>query len=126
MRMMVTNKNSREARTEYQVKDRYRTYDLLEVTLHTGRTHQIRVHLSYIGHPVFGDPSYGGRDSWHKGIFAPERPLGKQLLEMLKWQALQAKRIEFVHPVTDEKLNFAVDPPPDLQQVLDTLDREGR
>jgi 23S rRNA pseudouridine1911/1915/1917 synthase len=126
MRMMVTDKNSREARTEYRLKDRFRTYDLLEVTLHTGRTHQIRVHLSHIGHPVFGDPAYGGRDNWHKGIFAPERPLGKELLEILKWQALQAKRIAFDHPVTGEKMTFTVDPPEELQKVLDTLDRKGR
>ena len=126
MRRMVTDKGSREARTEYRLLDRFRSYDLLEVTLHTGRTHQIRVHFANMGHPVFGDPDYGGREVWHRGIFAPERPLAKKLLEMHGWQALQAKRMEFVHPVTDEELKFEASLPPELQQVLDVLDSEGR
>ncbi len=126
MRMMVTEKNSREAKTEYLLLDRFRTYDLLEIKLHTGRTHQIRVHFSYIGHPVFGDQEYGGRDSWHRGIFAPERPLGKQLLEMFAWQALHATRMEFKHPVTGEELKFETPPPAEFQQVLDLLSSKGR
>lgn len=125
-RMTVTHVNSREAVTKYKFKDRFRSYDLLDVNLHTGRTHQIRVHLSHVGHPVFGDPDYGGRQKWHKGIFAPERLLAKKLLDMLPRQALHAARLKFTHPVTGEVLDLHRDPPEDFQNLLDVLDKEGR
>lgn len=125
-RMTVTHVNSREAVTKYKFLDRFRSYDLLEVNLHTGRTHQIRVHLSHVGHPVFGDPDYGGRQKWHKGIFAPERLLAKKLLEILPRQALHAAWLKFTHPITGELLDLHRDPPDDFRQLLDVLDKEGR
>ena len=125
-KMAVTNVSSREAVTEYQLLDRYRSYDLLQVTLQTGRTHQIRVHMTHLGHPAFGDPEYGGREKWHKGLFGPERPLTKKLLAAMDRQALLAKKLELTHPVSGEELSFEVDPPADFQQVLDILDEEGR
>jgi 23S rRNA pseudouridine1911/1915/1917 synthase len=125
-RMTVTHVNSREAVTNYKYLDRYRSYDLLEVNLHTGRTHQIRVHLSHIGHPVFGDPDYGGRQKWHKGMFAPERLLGKKLLDILPRQALHAARLKFTHPVSGELLDLHRDPPEDFQALLEILNEEGR
>ena len=124
--MTVTNLNSRQAITQYELKDRFRAYDLLEVTLHTGRTHQIRVHLSHLGHPVFGDPEYGGREKWHRGVFAPERPLAKEVLSILKRQALHAFRLEFEHPIEGRRLEVLTGPPDDFQAVLDLLDNEGR
>ncbi|MCP4625322.1 MAG: RluA family pseudouridine synthase, partial [bacterium] len=63
-KMTVTNLKSRTAQTKYKLLERYRLYDYLEVNLQTGRTHQIRVHFSHLGHPVFGDPDYGGRVKW--------------------------------------------------------------
>ena len=125
-RMSVTHVKSREAVTNYKFLDRFRSYDLLEVNLHTGRTHQIRVHLSHVGHPVFGDPDYGGRLKWHKGIFAPERLLAKKLLEILPRQALHAARLKFTHPITRELLDLHRDPPDDFRALLDLLDNEGR
>ncbi len=125
-KMIVTHHRSREAVTNYKLLDRYRSYDLLEVNLHTGRTHQIRVHLSHLGHPVFGDPDYGGREAWHRGIFAPERLLAKRLLELMPRQALHAARLEFTHPVTREKLSLHRDPPADFQALVEVLDKEGR
>ena len=125
-KMIVTHHRSREAVTSYKLLDRYRSYDLLEVNLHTGRTHQIRVHLSHLGHPVFGDPDYGGRQKWHRGIFAPERLLAKRLLELMPRQALHAAHLEFTHPVTQEKLSLHRDPPADFQALLDLLDKDGR
>jgi len=82
-KMAVTNVKGRSAQTSYKLLERYRAYDFLELKLHTGRTHQIRVHLTHIGHPVFGDPDYGGREKWHKGIFAPERPLAARMLQVM-------------------------------------------
>ncbi len=125
-RMSVTSRKSRNAVTEYRLLDRYRSYDLLEVNLQTGRTHQIRVHLSHLGHPVFGDPDYGGRQKWHRGIFAPERILAGKLLEKMKRQALHATRLKFDHPVTGAVIDVSVDPPEDFRELLNLLDKEGR
>jgi len=125
-KMIVTNVGSRKSKTSYKLKDRFRSYDLLEVLLHTGRTHQIRVHFSHLGHPVFGDPDYGGRHKWHRGIFAPERQLAKRLLDIIGRQALHAQQLEFTHPVNEQTILLEADVPQDFKQVLDVLNEEGR
>ncbi|MDD5426947.1 MAG: RluA family pseudouridine synthase [candidate division Zixibacteria bacterium] len=125
-KMIVTNVASREAVTRWKLADRFRAYDLVEINLLTGRTHQIRVHFAHLGHPVFGDPEYGGREKWHRGVFGPERPLAKQLLSLIDRQALHAKQISFVHPVTKELLTFDVPLPKDFKAVLDLLEHDGR
>ena len=123
--MTVTKNSGREAITEYEMTDRFRSYELLKLSLHTGRTHQIRVHLAHLGHPVFGDPEYGGRDKWHRGMFAPERQLSRTLLEMLPRQALHAQRLEFVHPVKNATVKIESEVPQDFQIVIDLLEKEG-
>ncbi len=123
--MAVTNVASREAVTLYTLVKRYRSYDLLEVNLQTGRTHQIRVHFSHLGHPVFGDGDYGGREKWHRGMFAPERPLAKKLLAQLNRQALHARQIKLVHPVIGEEMSFEAKTPEDIANTLEILDSEG-
>jgi len=125
-KMAVDGAASREAVTKYRVRDRFRSYDWLEVDLQTGRTHQIRVHLSHLGHPVFGDPEYGGREKWHRGIFAPERLLAKQLLTLIDRQALHACRLSFVHPLTEQAITVESPLPADYQSVIDLLDEQGR
>ncbi|HUV31813.1 MAG TPA: RluA family pseudouridine synthase [Acidobacteriota bacterium] len=125
-KMSVTDRHSRPAVTGYTVTERFRSYDLLDVLLQTGRTHQIRVHFSHLGHPVLGDPDYGGRQKWHRGIFGPERPLAREILSLLGRQALHARRLEFVHPSTGEALQFDSEPPEDIQVVLRLLDERGR
>jgi len=125
-KMAVTNLNSRPAVTHYSVTERFRSYDLLDVTLETGRTHQIRVHLSHLGHPVFGDPEYGGREKWHRGIFAPERPLAKRLLGIMERQALHARRLEFNHPISGERQTFEAPLPVDFKTLLEVLESEAR
>jgi 23S rRNA pseudouridine1911/1915/1917 synthase len=120
-KMAVTSKNSREARTHYKVVERYRSYDQLEITLDTGRTHQIRVHLSHLGHPALGDPEYGGRESWHKGMSSPDRLLAQQILSGLSRQALHAIRLEFAHPVTGERMKFEGELPGELGAVTAML-----
>ncbi len=124
-KMAITKHNSRQAISHYKLLKRYRTYDLLEVTLETGRTHQIRVHLAYLGHPVFGDQDYGGREQWHKGIFGPEKPLGIKSLKLLDRQALHACKLAFVHPVTKKEMELTAEIPSDMQEVLDLLELEG-
>ena len=99
---------------------------MLEATLETGRTHQIRVHFSHLGHPVFGDPDYGGRDKWVNAMFGPERPLARRLLEILPNQALHAAKIEFPHPHTGEKLEFEAPMPRDYADIIALLKKESR
>jgi 23S rRNA pseudouridine1911/1915/1917 synthase len=129
-KMSVEGIGGREAITEYRVTERFRSYDLLEVVLLTGRTHQIRVHFSHLGHPVFGDPEYGGRERWHRGVFGPERPLAKRLLAMLNRQALHAARLDFEYPLDGEpmsgrSMNFEAPLPEDFRKLLEVLRKEG-
>jgi 23S rRNA pseudouridine1911/1915/1917 synthase len=104
---MAVRSAGKEARTGYRVIERFETprCSRLECKLETGRTHQIRVHLAAIGHPVVGDPSYGGA----REHIALTRPF------------LHAATLGFEHPVTGETLRFADPLPPDLQAVLDDL-----
>lgn len=125
-KMTVTGIKSREAFTEYKLLERFKLYDLLEVNLRTGRTHQIRVHFSHIGHPVFGDPDYGGRAKWHRGVISYDKLMTQKALKMLTRQALHAKRLQFIHPVTGEKIALDSDLPDDFQGLLDYLNDEGR
>lgn len=123
--MAVNGDDPREALTHYRQLERFRSYDLLEVSLATGRTHQIRVHFLHLGHPVFGDPDYGGREKWVNSMFGPERPLAKRLLSLIDHQALHAAKLEFAHPHTGETLSFEAPLPEDYKGVLDLLKKEG-
>lgn len=102
----VTEKNSKNAVTHYWVLERFPNYTLLGCQLETGRTHQIRVHMQYIGYPLLGDPLYG------KGDKNPFHLMG---------QALHAGELGFEHPTTKAFLQFQVPPPPDFQNVLEEL-----
>lgn len=104
-KMAVDPKNGKPAITHYRVLDRFAGYSLLELKLETGRTHQIRVHLSYLGHPVAGDPVYGPK----------KNPL------QLAGQALHAKEISFVHPTTGEKMHFTSDLPSYFTNALEQI-----
>ncbi|HDL02806.1 MAG TPA: RluA family pseudouridine synthase [candidate division Zixibacteria bacterium] len=120
-KMTVTHLNSRSALTEYELLERYKLYDLLKIHLKTGRTHQIRVHFSHLGHPVFGDPDYGGRIKWHRGVFAIDKPLAQKALELMPRQALHAKSLELAHPVTGENILVDSDLPDDFSRLLELL-----
>jgi 23S rRNA pseudouridine1911/1915/1917 synthase len=124
-KMAVDGAGSREAVTEYRLIRRFKTYDLLNVVLGTGRTHQIRVHFSHLGRPIFGDPEYGGREKWYRSMFGPDRPLGRKLLEIMQRQALHASRLEFAHPITGEPLVFEVEMPEDFRLLLEALEETG-
>jgi 23S rRNA pseudouridine1911/1915/1917 synthase len=102
------------ARSEYQKKEEYKynglVYSLVSIKLYTGRTHQIRVHLSHLGHPVVSDPLY----------------LGKRLDDDLQWckrQFLHAEYLSFRHPCSDEIVEFNVDLPSDLARSLEYLSK---
>jgi 23S rRNA pseudouridine1911/1915/1917 synthase len=90
----------------------------LAIALDTGRTHQIRVHLAHLGHPVVGDPVYGGRARMRLRLPTAERNLAAALLGMLPRQALHASELEFAHPVSGLELHFEAPLPRDLAGAL--------
>ena len=106
-KMAVTEKNSRSALTRFEVIARYQGFTHVRLILETGRTHQIRVHMAYLGHPVAGDERYGPK----KGI------------RELHGQCLHAKKIGFHHPRTGEWLDFDSELPPYFQSFLEKLRR---
>ncbi|AQR79700.1 RNA pseudouridine synthase [Paenibacillus larvae subsp. larvae] len=100
----VTEKNSKEAVTHFVVMERFGDYTLTELKLETGRTHQIRVHMKFIGHPLVGDPAYG-----------------KSKKEWIRGQALHAAVLGFKHPMTREYLEFEAPLPEDMKQLIHSL-----
>lgn len=103
-KMAVTDKNSKEAVTHFEVLEEFDKYSLVKCRLETGRTHQIRVHMSYIGHPLLGDIVYGDKNK-----------MG------LEGQMLHAGVLGFNHPITGEYLEFESNPPEKFMKVLDAL-----
>jgi 23S rRNA pseudouridine1911/1915/1917 synthase len=112
---------ARDAVTHYETVEEFEFLSLLKVHLETGRTHQIRAHLKEAGHPVFGDPEYGGRSTRLSGIEARHRRFAEKLLEKAERQLLHATRISFVHPETEEKLDFVAEIPEDFRQTLESV-----
>jgi len=115
------SKGARRAVTHYSLLGRYRSHEYLELELETGRTHQIRVHFAHLGHPVFGDPEYGGRESWHRGLFGPDRKFSERLLKTFPRQALHARELEFDHPVTGEHMQVVCEPDEMYLELLEQM-----
>jgi 23S rRNA pseudouridine1911/1915/1917 synthase len=111
--------DGRTARTDLHVVARFEVCDLLRAELHTGRTHQIRVHLQHAGHPVVGDPVYGAGGS--RRITGPGRARAEQLERLTPRQALHAAELSFRHPMTGETLRFTSEWPSDLGPALQLL-----
>ncbi|UCB53283.1 MAG: RluA family pseudouridine synthase [Candidatus Zixiibacteriota bacterium] len=120
-KMAVTRFKGRDSLTQYKVLETYGLCELLSIRLKTGRTHQIRVHLSYLNHPVLGDPEYGGRQKWIKGIHDKKRPFAQKLLSAIDRQALHAGKLGFVHPRTEEYQEFDSPLPEDMAHLLSLL-----
>ena len=97
---------SRMAITEWEVVKKIGENTLVELTPHTGRTHQLRVHMRYLGHPIVSDPLYGDRKTW------------KRDLEFCPRLFLHAKYLEFTHPVTGEKVHFEAKLPTELENLI--------
>ena len=120
-RMAVLGAGGKPARTRWSVIERFPLATLLQVRLDTGRTHQIRVHLEHIGHPVLGDPTYGGRGKKQLRLSDSQRSLAAALLDCMRRQALHASELGFSHPVTGEDLRFVRPVPADFSRALDML-----
>lgn len=108
-----TDGTARNAVTHYEVLERFRGYCLVKCQLETGRTHQIRVHMAHLGHPLVGDETYGG---------------GKTKFEMankslISGQCLHAKELKLTHPVTGEKMHFSCPLPPEMEMLIEKMRR---
>lgn len=120
-RMSIARKGGREALTQVFVVDSFEYFDYLRVTTVTGRTHQIRVHLEHIGHPILGDPVYGGHRKRGLPSAAHARRRLSALLNAMPRQALHASTLSFEHPATGRRLSFKTALPGDMWLVLEML-----
>jgi 23S rRNA pseudouridine1911/1915/1917 synthase len=107
----------KEAITNFKIQERMGGYSLLNVSLETGRTHQIRVHLAFINFPILGDTVYGGRKKFAAGI---SETVKKEILKFPR-QALHAEKLEFIHPKSGKKVNYSAKIPKDLIQLIELL-----
>lgn len=127
-KMTVTKRHGREAVTHYLMEENFGTAAaLLECRLESGRTHQVRVHMAHIGHPLVGDPVYGAQRTaaaalLKKGGYADEV---KDAVLAFPRQALHAARISFIHPVTDEEMTFESALPADMESLISLLRSNG-
>jgi 23S rRNA pseudouridine1911/1915/1917 synthase len=121
---MTISKQGKPAITNYEVMKEYPLISFVRVILETGRTHQIRVHLSAKGHPVLGDQTYGGKNKQIIKLNQKDQQLGMELLRLMPRQALHAKTLGFIHPETDKGMWFDSEVPEDIQGVIDFLERQ--
>lgn len=126
-KMMVSAKG-KPSTTNYRVVDFFGEFSLLEVELLTGRTHQIRVHLAYIGHPLMVDPDYGKRKAFFLSSIKGRKfnlKRGEQERALLRRVPLHAGTLSFKHPLSGEAKSFSVDPPKDIRATINQLKKWG-
>lgn len=111
--------HGKHAVTHYKVIERFRYVTLIECTLETGRTHQIRAHMKYIGHILFNDARYGGNQVLKGTTFSKYKQFVENCFQIIPRQALHAKTLGFIHPTTKKEMFFEVDLPEDMQKVLE-------
>lgn len=122
-KMAVTDSEDKGklAVTEYAVIEEYDFLSLINLKLRTGRTHQIRVHLSSAGHPVFGDEMYGGRVPHSVNLNSNMKLQINNLLEILTRQALHARLLAFIHPHSKKRMEFISDLPEDMKELIEKI-----
>lgn len=111
---MAVSDTGKPSVTHYRIAEKYRAHTRLKLKLETGRTHQIRVHMAHIRHPIVGDPTYGGRVQLTKNM----APGLIELLRRFRRQALHAFGLGFTHPTTGEWMRWEIDLPDDMQQLI--------
>src|SRR5690606_10185745 len=121
---MAVIPGGRAAVTHFRVLERWRAADLVQAQLESGRTHQIRVHLAHLGHPVVGDAVYGpGRE---RGFAGSSRPWAAELARRVSRQFLHAAELRFVHPRSGEEMRFESKLPTELREAADWARGEGK
>lgn len=120
---MGVHSGGKRAVTHYRVLGFHQFASYVELTLDTGRTHQIRVHMAYINHPVVGDPTYGGRQSLLGRIQPIHQPFAIKLLSFFQTQALHAHQLSFLHPITGERMQFESPLPKEMVEARTFLER---
>ena len=116
MAVLKNSESAREAVTHYEVLARYGNVSYLKLMLETGRTHQIRVHMSYTGHTLLGDEVYG----------QSKIPLEKRHAPLLNGQALHAKRLSLTHPRTGERMTFECELPENFKELIEILEKNSQ
>jgi 23S rRNA pseudouridine1911/1915/1917 synthase len=109
----------KHAATNFKVIERFGYTSLVECKLETGRTHQIRVHMAWIGHPVFNDPLYGGNSIVKGTVYTKYKQFVDNCFKVLPTQALHAFSLGFIHPVSGDEMYFEQEPPEGFQQLLE-------
>ena len=120
-KMAVLSRSERIATTHYRIVERFQGFTHLEVTLDTGRTHQIRVHMAHLRHPILGDSTYGKRCEYPR---LDEK--AQTAIRSLPHQALHAKQLSFSHPITGDPLSFEAPHPDTMNDLIDALPKESR
>jgi len=118
---MAVTESGKPAITHYWIIEKFNAHTHIKVKLETGRTHQIRVHMAHLHHPIVGDTTYGGRMKIPAG--ASETLI--DALQNFKRQALHAKRLAFIHPITLQEMQFEAEIPDDMQQLLNILKEDA-
>ncbi|MBN1597985.1 MAG: RluA family pseudouridine synthase [Bacteroidales bacterium] len=128
MQVFPDGNEGKYAVTHYKVIKSLGYVSLIECKLETGRTHQIRVHLAYIGHPIFNDERYGGHEILKGTTFTKYKQFVNNCFKIIPRQALHAMTLGFTHPVTGENMFFSTELPDDMQTVVDKWEKyiEGR
>ena len=119
---MAVREDGKDAVTHFRLRERFRAHTLLECRLETGRTHQIRVHMAHLKHPIVGDPLYGGSLKLPKGA-SPELV---EALRGFRRQALHAETLEFAHPMTGEPIRCSAPMPADMQALVKVLHDDAK
>ena len=120
----VLKRGGKHARTDYYVMEEYIFASLVKYKLHTGRTHQIRVHSTHLRHPIMGDEQYGGNKLIYGGEVPRLRNKANECLKIATRQLLHAKTIGFIHPQTNDELFFDSSLPADFTDVLNILRKD--
>ncbi|MFA5781174.1 MAG: RluA family pseudouridine synthase [Bacteroidales bacterium] len=123
MTVFPDGKSGKPAITHYKVIERFGYITLIECQLETGRTHQIRTHLKYIGHPLFNDETYGGNIILKGTTFTKYKQFVENCFKLLPRQALHAKSLGFIHPASSKYIFFDSELPPDMQTVIEKWKR---
>jgi 23S rRNA pseudouridine1911/1915/1917 synthase len=117
----VSKTEGKYAHTFYRVIEEFEFATLIKLKLKTGRTHQIRVHMLHVNHPIFGDPSYGGRKIVYGSEFSKMKSRVENLLQIIQRQALHAKTLGFIHPHSKQKVFFDSELPDDIKLLIENL-----